>query len=239
MQLETFIRQSTPFLQWMLDWKARLQPLSLAVLTQRNPKSVGVISVDVIKGFCSVGPLSSPRVNTIVNPIARLFETAWNQGVRDILLTQDTHPKDAVEFAQYGVHCVQGTEEAETVEAFKALPFFDQLTMIEKNSINSGLAPGFDDWICARPAVRNWLVVGDCTDLCTYQLAMHLRIGANQEQRRGVRVIVPVNCVDTYDLPVETAKQIGATPHDAEFLHVVFLYHMMLNGIEIVSEITA
>jgi nicotinamidase-related amidase len=231
------IRQSTPFIQWMLDWKASLQPLSLSTLSQRSPKSVGVVSVDVIKGFCSTGPLSSPRVNTIVEPIARLFETAWNQGVRDILLTQDTHPQDAVEFAQYGVHCVRGTVESETVEAFKALPFFDQLTLIEKNSINSGLAPGFDEWVCARPEVSKWLVVGDCTDLCTYQLAMHLRIGANQEQRRGVRVIVPVNCVDTYDLPVETARQIGATPHNAEFLHEVFLYHMMLNGVEIVSEI--
>jgi nicotinamidase-related amidase len=177
-------------------------------------------------------------VNRIVGPIAQLFETAWAQGVRDIALTQDTHPEDAVEFAQYGAHCVRGTEQAETVATFKALPFFDRLTVIEKNSINSALAPGFEAWVEARPAVTDWIVVGDCTDLCTYQLAMHMRLSANQRQRRGLRVIVPENCVDTYDLPVETAKQIGATPHDAEFLHHVFLYHMMLNGVQIVSEIT-
>ena len=157
--------------------------------------------------------------------------------MRDIALTQDTHPENAVEFAQYGPHCVRGTEESATVEAFTALPFFDQLAVMEKNSISSGLVPDFSDWVSERPQIKNWVIVGDCTDLCTYQLAMHIRLTANERQQAGVRVILPVNCVDTYDLPVETAKQIGATPHDAEFLHVVFLYHMMLNGIEIVTEI--
>ncbi|MBI5666548.1 MAG: cysteine hydrolase [Chloroflexi bacterium] len=221
----------------MLDWKAGLKPLSLSSLTQPDARAVGIISVDVIEGFCHVGPLSSPRVKNIVQPIARLFELAWSQGVRDIALPQDTHPEDAVEFAQYGVHCVRGTVESETVEAFKRQPFFDQITVIPKNSINSGLAPGFDDWVAARPQITNWIVTGDCTDLCTYQLAMHLRLSANQHQRRGWRVILPVNTVDTYDMPVDRARELGIVPHDAEFLHLVFLYHMMLNGIEIVTEI--
>jgi hypothetical protein len=85
--------------------------------------------------------------------------------------------------------------------------------------------------------VTNFIVVGDCTDICTYQLAMHLRLRANALQRREDRVILPVNAVDTYDMPVSFAEQIGATPHDAELLHLIFLYHMMLNGIEIVAQI--
>lgn len=236
--VNTFIERSKPFIQWMLDWKAGLQPLPLSSLTGKGPERVGIVSVDVIEGFCHVGPLSSPRVSNIVEPIARLFELAWSQGVRDIALPQDTHPENAVEFAQYGVHCVRGTIESETVEAFKKLPFFDQITVFPKNSINSGLAPGFDDWVAARPHINTWIIAGDCTDLCTYQLAMHLRLSANQNQRQGIRVIVPVNTVDTYDMPVDTAGQLGIVPHDAEFLHLVFLYHMMLNGIEVVTEIT-
>jgi hypothetical protein len=50
--------------------------------------------------------------------------------------------------------------------------------------------------------------------------------------------VLPVNTVDTYDMPVQQAKELGIVPHDAEFLHLVFLYNMMLNGIEVVSEIT-
>lgn len=238
MQLDQFMEQSKPFIQWMLDWKAGLQPLSLASLTKNSPDQVGIVSVDVIKGFCTIGPLSSPRVNNIVEPIARLFEQAWTAGVRDIALPQDTHPADAVEFAQYPPHCMRGTEESETVEAFKALPFFDQIDVFPKNSINSGLNAGFAEWVRNRDHINTWIIVGDCTDLCTHQLAMYIRIRANEMQMQGVRVILPVNAVDTYDLPVDTAVKIGAVPHDGDFLHLVFLYHMMLNGIEVYTEIT-
>jgi hypothetical protein len=237
MDIDQFINSSRPFIQWMLDWKAGLHPLSLSSLTRNGADTVGIISVDVIKGFCTVGPLSSPRVNQIVEPIRQLFERAWAQGVRDIALPQDTHPPDAVEFAQYAPHCIRGTEESQTVDAFMTLPFFDRITVIEKNSINSGLAPAMDKWVRARSHIKNWIIVGDCTDLCTYQLAMYVRLLANENQIKDLRVILPVNTVDTYDLPVDVAAQIGAVPHDAEFLHLVFLYHMMLNGVEIVTEI--
>jgi hypothetical protein len=53
-----------------------------------------------------------------------------------------------------------------------------------------------------------------------------------------VRVIVPANAVDTYDLSVEAAEAIGAMPHPADFFHQTFLYHMALNGIEVVRELT-
>ncbi len=239
MQVDTFIENSKPFIEWMLNWQANLKPVKLGHLAANdNPRSIGIISVDVINGFCSIGPLASPRVNTLVEPIAKLFKAAWGLGVRDILLTQDTHVKDAVEFAQYAPHCVRGTPESETVDTFKALPFFEQFTVIPKNSINSSVAPGFGEWIVARPQVKTWIIVGDCTDLCTHQLAMHMRTWANQNQLRDVRVVLPVNTVDTYDLPVQTATQLGIIPHNADFLHLVFLYNMMQNGIEVVSEIT-
>jgi hypothetical protein len=67
---------------------------------------------------------------------------------------------------------------------------------------------------------------------------MHVRLRANQRQMRGVRVIVPVDTVDTFDTPVDLAARIGAVPHDAELLHLVFLYHMMLNGVEVATQIT-
>jgi len=239
MQVDSFIENSKPFIEWMLNWQANLKSVSLTSLAVNNDsRSVGIISVDVINGFCTVGPLASPRVNTIVEPIATLFKAAWDFGVRDILLTQDTHYEDAVEFGQYAPHCVRGTAESETVEAFKSLPFFDQIAMLPKNSINSSLAPGFDKWIASRPQVKTWITVGDCTDLCTHQLAMHMRTWANQNQLRDVRVVLPVNTVDTYDLPVQTAIELGIVPHNADFLHLVFLYNMMQNGVEVVSEIS-
>lgn len=240
MSVDTFIANSRPFIEWMFNWREGIKPTSLKNLAvQNNPRSIGILSVDVIEGFCTVGPLASPRVNQIIQPIVELFTSAWAYGVRDILLTQDTHEPDAVEFAQYAPHCVRGTTESEAVAAYKALPFYDQITVLPKNSINSALAPGFAEWIAARPEVTTWIVVGDCTDLCTHQLAMYMRTWANQNQLRDVRVVLPVNTVDTYDLPVDTAEKLGIIPHDAAFLHLVFLYNMMQNGIEVVSQITS
>lgn len=227
--------QSLPFLNFLSDWMRELSSLSLEQAIP-DPQKTALISVDVTQGFCYEGPLSSPRVETIVAPITRLFEQAHQCGVRNILLTQDTHEPNAVEFAQWPPHCVRGTSEAETVEAFRALPFFEEMTIFEKNSISSGLNTGLDTWIEAHPEVDNFIVVGDCTDLCTYQLAMQLRLDANARQLQR-RVLIPANCVQTYDRPVEVAREQGGLPHPGDLMHAVFLYHMQLNGVDVVAEI--
>jgi nicotinamidase-related amidase len=173
-----------------------------------------------------------------VEPVVNLMKIAWNHGVRNIVLTQDTHEPDAVEFAAFAPHCVRGTSEAETVPEIKSLPFFDQITVIEKNSIHSGLNTGLEEWIKTHPQIDTFIVVGDCTDLCTYQLAMYLHLDANARQLKR-RVVVPADCVATYDLPVAVAKEIGAFPHDGDLLHQVFLFHMALNGVQVLSSIVS
>jgi nicotinamidase-related amidase len=122
------------------------------------------------------------------------------------------------------------------VPEYRALPFYDEMKIIEKNSISGSLNTGLNKWLADHPQVDTFIVVGDCTDLCAYQLAMHLRLDANARQIQR-RVIVPEECVDTYDMPVDLARSIGAVPHDADLLHAVFLYHMMLNGVEVVRRV--
>jgi hypothetical protein len=65
---------------------------------------------------------------------------------------------------------------------------------------------------------------------------MHLKLRGNARNEK-IRVVLPVDCVDTYDLPVSVAQEIGAVPHEGELLHYIFLYHMRLNGIEVVARI--
>lgn len=236
MNTEQLIKSSKPFLNYVIDWKEGLPSMPISDVVQGQPENVAVISVDVTNGFCYEGPLASLRVASIVEPITTLFKTGRNAGIRNFILTQDTHPEDAAEFASYPPHCIRGTSESETVAAFKNLPFFAQFQVMPKNSINSALNTDLEAWLEAHPQVDTFITVGDCTDLCTYQLAMHLKLRANAHNQKS-RVVVPVDCIETYDLPVEVAQQIGAVPHDGDLLHYIFLYHMMLNGIEVVAAI--
>lgn len=229
------LRASTAFLEYLETFVSCLEDIKLADAV-RDPEKTAIISLDVTNGFCHEGPLASPRVKGIIEPIVDLFRMCWDAGVRKILLSQDTHEPDAMEFGQYPPHCVRGTSESETVPEIKELPFFSELKIIEKNSIHSFLNTDLTGWMEANPQVDTFIVVGDCTDLCVYQAAVHLQVEANAHQRSR-RVIVPANAVDTFDMPVETALKVGAMPHDAELLHAVFLYHMALNGIEVVRRI--
>ncbi len=235
MEHSNFIQKSYPFLEYLIDWQSNLPSAKLADVCA-TPDKTAILSVDVINGFCYEGPLSSPRVKAIINPIVELLKQSWDLGVHSVILCQDTHDPKAVEFDQFPPHCVRGTHEADTVPEIKKLPFYDYLILLEKNSINSVIGTGLDDWIIDHPEKETFIVVGDCTDLCTYQLAMFLRLDANSHMRKR-RVIIPANAVDTYDLPVEAARQIGAFPHDGDLLHATFLYHMALNGVEVVSEL--
>jgi nicotinamidase-related amidase len=228
-------QQSQPFLAYLEDWIASLPTLSLKQAFP-NPDLSAILSVDLIQGFCTVGPLSSPRVNAIVAPITRLMQSAWDAGVQNILLSQDTHEPDAVEFGAWPPHCVRGTQESEAVEEIKRLPFYNQLPTFPKNSINSLANTGLSVWLESNVEVNTFVVVGDCTDLCVYQLAMQLLTQANARQIRR-RVIVPVNCVDTYDRSIEDARALGGFPHPGELMHATFLYHMALNGVEVVQSV--
>ena len=223
------------YLNYLGEWSEAIQDKKLSEIV-KIPANTAVFVVDVTHGFCTSGPLSSPRVGKIVDPIVNLLKIAWELGIPHYLLPQDTHDPRAEEFNEYPPHCVRGTQEAETVEKIKALAFYDRMIIFEKNSINSGVNPGVSIWLNNHPEVDTYILTGDCTDLCIYQLATYLKADANERQVHR-RVIIPADCVDTYHMSVETAKDVGGFPHDAELLHLIFLNHMALNGIEIYRQI--
>ncbi len=222
-----------PFLTYLDEWFGALQDVPLADIVAGEPERVAVLSIDVINGFCKSGPLASERIGRIARPVADLLTHAYALGVRNFALTQDAHDPQTPEFEAYPPHCIAGSAESDTVEELKALPFFSDVAVFPKNSISSMIGTGLSDWIGARPHIDRFIVVGDCTDLCTYQGAMHLRLEANAH---GIwrRVIVPANAVDTFDTPVSTARELRIKAHDGDLHHVLFLHHMAMNGIEVV-----
>ncbi len=234
----SIIEQGSAFLQALVAWEQQLPTISWDSLHEDiEAERVALFSVDMIKGFCTEGPLSSPRIQAIAPTVAQTFEQAYAAGIRDFILAQDAHTPDAVEFESYPPHCIAGTSEAETIPELAQLPFAELFTIIPKNSLNPFHGTELLAWQDIHRDLSVAIVVGDCTDLCVHQMAMHLKLYANALDRK-MRVIVPANAVQTFDTPLETAQQLGILPHSGDVLHLLFLYHMRLNGIEVVKEIT-
>lgn len=216
-------------------WHAHLRPLPFTALLNEagGASRVRLLVIDMLKGFATEGPLASPRVQKLARPIRSLADRALAAGV-ELTFFNDCHPDDAVEFGQYPPHCRRGTPEAELVPELASLPG----RRLEKNALSPWFGTGgeaLDRW--RATGVKAFIVVGDCTDLCIYQAAMGLRLYANQHNLAW-RVIVPLDAVDTYDLPVAAAPLMGAMAHDGDFFHQIFAYHMALNGVEVVAAIS-
>jgi nicotinamidase-related amidase len=235
MDATELIGNSEPFLRYLAEWEAGRPTMPLERLAA-DPQRVAIMAVDLINGFCNMGSLASPRIQGIVAPSAELFQRAEAAGVAHLIRVQEAHEPEALEFAQFPAHGVRGTAEAEAVPELRALPFFDQMRVFTKNSIHPAFNSGLERWLEEHGEVDTFVVVGDCTDLCTYQTAMYLKLRGNALQL-SQRVVVPANCVQTFDTPPALARQIGAMAHDGDLLHLVFLYSMALNGIEVVAAI--
>jgi nicotinamidase-related amidase len=234
-----FIDQSKEFLSALVDWESKLPSISWSDLqTEAQQRRIALISVDMINGFCHEGVLSSPRVKNIIPAVVAAFKAAYSIGVREFVLAQDCHTPESVEFSDFPPHCQTETSEADTIPELANLPFANLYQIVSKNSLNAFHGTDLGRWLEARHHFRAAVIVGDCTDLCVHQMALHLKLYANAYNLK-MRVIVPENAVQTYDMPVETANAIGALPHDGDFMHLVFLYHMRLNGVEVVREIVS
>ncbi len=225
------------FLNWLDEWMENLPTAALNDVASSSERTA-VVSSDMLKGFCTEGPLASSRIAEIVPNAVDIFERSHALGVPHYLLLEDTHDPEAVEFEAYPPHCVEGTEESETIDELKNLPFSDQFTILPKNSTSATAGTDLIPWLEDHPEVTTFIIVGNCTDICVYQAAIELRVRANALGQAEARMVVPANCVQTYDMPVEVAEEVGGLPHDGDLLHQIFLYHMALNGVEIFASLT-
>ncbi len=234
MAVAPLVQQSQAFLEYLEEWSRSLPVFRLREELQQ-PERAAVFSADMVVGFCSQGSLASPRVAGIIPAVVELFQLAHDLGVRHFILAQDTHSEETPEFRSFPAPCIRGTEESKSIPELQALPFSHEFTIVEKNSLNPAIGTELDRWLEAHPELRDLIVVGNCTDLCTYSLAMHLRLRANAYCLAEQRVVLPANAVATFDLSIEAAEEVGALAHPGDLFHQLFLYHMALNGIQVVQ----
>lgn len=201
------------------------------------------VMVDILKGFCETGPLSSSRVNELVAPVAQVLKQGKELGVPDnnFVFLHDFHPQDAKEFRAFAPHCVRETVEAELVDELKPYLTDPDIQVFLKNATSGlfgrnkkGLV--FHEWLkeTLTQGPASFLVVGDCTDLCIYQNALGIQLFAFEHQLEA-KVIVSKNHVRTYDTPMDVASKLSILPHDADWMEAIFMYHMKLNGVTTVN----
>lgn len=77
-----------------------------------------IIVIDMLNDFVT-GPISTPRVNHIIEPIKKLCEKAREQGV-PVIYTNDCHTAEVdKEFKVWGPHAIEGTYGAEVIDELK------------------------------------------------------------------------------------------------------------------------
>ncbi|WCK57585.1 cysteine hydrolase (plasmid) [Aneurinibacillus sp. Ricciae_BoGa-3] len=185
-----------------------------------------VVVIDMINGFAKKGALYSERIEGIIPYLVKtlpLFD-----GYQKVFFA-DAHNEDSKEFASYPVHCLKGTEESEVIEELKSF-LDDNGTLCYKSSTNGFVSKDFAEWMMKNPEITNYVLVGDCTDLCVLQFALSIK-GYFNEWNVTSNIIVPVQGVETFDLE--------KTNHQAELMNVFSLYNMRANGIQLVNDIRA
>lgn len=227
-----------PFLSWLESHHQgrAARPLEQLIAEAGGAERCAVVAVDLVGGFCRSGPLYSPRVEALVAPAAEFLTRCHALGIRDFLFPCDAHQADSPEFSAFPPHCVVGTSESALVEELQALPFASLFERFDKRSVSSLTETSLATRL-QGDRLQCVICLGDCTDLCLYHLACGLRFLANSVGLPW-QIVVPADLVATYDLPVETALQMGALPHPGDFLHQLFLYHLELNGVQVVASLS-
>lgn len=216
---EVFYRNSREALAGILDQLEKAPALELDSL---EGERTALVILDMINGFAREGSLQSPRVEALIPGIVDLMAAARAKGIVQVAMA-DNHPETAQEFGSYPPHCIEGTSEAEIVDEIKEEGGY---VLLPKNSTNGFLEEAFQQWLKDHPAIDTFILAGDCTDICVQQMALTLKAHFNR-QNKASRIIVPDRVVDTYDLGI----------HQAELMHVMALYNMMINGVEIVESV--
>ena len=219
----------------------------------------GLVVVDEVNGFCTVGAgaLAPAGPNAQVarmveetNRLARRFvERRW-----PVLAFLDTHEPGKPE-PPYPPHCELGTGEEDLVPELAWLADDADVTLIRKDCINGFVgaieatyhgAHGSSrnrvvDWVNLH-RLRAAVVVGVCTDICVMDFVLTMLSARNHGLMPTLKdVVVLEPACATYDLPCETALELGlpaTAAHPQAHTHHVGLYCMASRGAVLAGELS-
>ena len=176
-----------------------------------------VLVVDMIKGFHNIGNLANPRMRNIIPNVMELLKKKNDEGYKTIFLG-DVHKPNDIEFRNFPPHCVVGTEEIYVIDELRL--FLHEGKYIKKNRYSGFFDTELEE-VIEDYNPQEVIVVGVCTDICVLHTVVDLLM-------RDYRVIVPKNCVDTFNAPFHEADEINKWA----LTHMEMLGAITVNSIE-------
>ncbi|KAK8490593.1 hypothetical protein V6N12_076260 [Hibiscus sabdariffa] len=233
-----------------IDLLKKELPVEQTSLLLSQDIKTGLVLVDLVNGFCTVGagnlaPVQHDKqISCMVQEsvrLARLFcEKKW-----PVFAFLDTHHPDIPE-PPYPPHCIAGTDEARLVPDLQWLENEANATLRRKDCIDGFLGSVdkdgsnlFVDWV-NKNQIKAILVVGICTDICVLDFVCSALSARNRRMLTPLEdVIVYSGACATFDLPVHVAQDIdGALAHPQDLMHHIGLYMAKGRGARIVSEVS-
>lgn len=221
-------------------------PLNITAKVDLRGKKVGLVVIDLIKGFCKVGAgkLAPPAPDEIIKKVVEETRDAVNK-VLDadglVLFINDCHT--SLE-NPYPEHARKGSGEEELMDELAGFEFHEGVTILEKNCVNAFIA---NTWkilqLIENNEIEALVVRGDCTDICIMEFVLTLMSIRNNNScslQSLKEVVVDVNGVFTYNLPREVAESIGLpafAAHPREITHYMGLYLMGKAGAVLAQEV--
>ena len=125
-----------------------------------------LIVVDMVNGFVKEGVLHDKSITRVIPRQIELIKEYHNEG-QLVIFIQDTHTKDSTEHNRFpDFHCLKNSGEEEVVEELKPFTDLDNTFCILKNSTSFMESPYFREMIGNATNIKEFDIVGCCTDIC-------------------------------------------------------------------------
>lgn len=202
--------------------QGQLAALPSAALDDFDPQETVLAVIDMNNGFAKGGALYSPYVEAIIPAVRALTTRCREKNILSVLYT-DCHDPQSPEFASFPPHCVRGSGEEQIIDELRDI---EGVQIVEKASTN-----GFYNWyikeLLDTYEIKKLIVCGCVTDICVYQFCQAVKTYCTQNDRE-LAVVVPLDCVDTYDIP-------GV--HGRDFANAAACASLLAGGITLVRHI--
>ncbi|GLT68557.1 hypothetical protein SLA2020_407760 [Shorea laevis] len=210
----------------------------------------GLVLVDIINGFCTVGAGNlAPRepnrqISGMINESARLAKLFCEKKL-PVMAFLDTHQPNKPE-EPYPPHCITGTDESNLVPALKWIENEPNVTIRRKDcydgylgSIENDGSNVFVDWV-KNNQIQALLVVGASIDISVLDFVCSTLSARNRGFLPPLKdVVVYSQACSTLDVPLHIARSTkGGLPHHQELMHHVGLYMAKERGARIANEVS-